>query len=358
MRFRTGALIGSMILCLLAIGWSVLSSSVRAGVARPAEGDLISATKPSLPENHGTSAPEQDFTNVVAHNLELRKGPEFKIYVPWLRGRMVRTRHNVNPSFDEPESFVLDVQTGIIRANIGDLVNYLNTSAGSSSPLKHISVSGDADHVKIHGTVRKIVSLPVDMEGTISPSPGRQIRMHVTKLSVVKLPLRGILGAFKLTVADLFNAQGNDGIRVSGNDVFFDTQKLLPPPHLGGEFTSVRVRNPDIEVTYGDAKSAIARVGQWRNFLRLQDGSIDFGKLTMHHVDLVMIDTSNDPWFDLDLSHYQEQLVNGYTRMTPQAGLQIFMPDLTKLPKKSGQKISIEWMKNRNIPPPPEVMNR
>ena len=70
-----------------------------------------------------------------------------------------------------------------------------------------------------------------------------------------------------------------------------------------------------------------------RNFLRLNDGTIDFGKLTMHHVDLIMVDLSNDAWFDLDLNNYQNQLVNGYTRMTPQAGLQIFMPDLDTLPK-------------------------
>ena len=76
----------------------------------------------------------------------------------------------------------------------------------------------------------------------------------------------------------------------------------------------------------------------------------------MHHVDLVMIDISNKPWFDLDLTNYQKQLVNGYTRMTPEAGLQIFMPDLSTLPQnKATQHISIEWMKNRSLPPPQAV---
>jgi len=76
----------------------------------------------------------------------------------------------------------------------------------------------------------------------------------------------------------------------------------------------------------------------------------------MHQVDLVMIDMSNDAWFDLDLAHYQEQLVNGYTRMTPQAGLQIFMPDLDELRHdKANESISMEWLKNRNTPPPSNV---
>ncbi len=57
----------------------------------------------------------------------------------------------------------------------------------------------------------------------------------------------------------------------------------------------MRVVNPDLEEIYGDAQTDVTRVEQWRNFLRLSDGTIDFGKLTMHHVDLMMIDISKDP---------------------------------------------------------------
>jgi hypothetical protein len=46
----------------------------------------------------------------------------------------------------------------------------------------------------------------------------------------------------------------------------------------------------------------------------------------MANADIVMIDSSQDAWFDFDLSHYQRQLVNGTIRMTPRAGLRIFMP--------------------------------
>jgi hypothetical protein len=117
--------------------------------------------------------------------------------------------------------------------------------------------------------------------------------------------------------------------------------------------------NPDLEEIYGDAKNDVTRVEQWRNFLRLRGGTIDFGRLTMSPVDLIMIDVSSDAWFDLDLTHYQEQLVNGYTRVTPQAGLQIFMPDLSEIPQnKVNQNISIQWLKNRNAPPPPDVVSK
>ena len=356
---RTGILIGMVFGCLLVISWSLRTQSGRAKAASSSTPEIASAPPDAFTTSKPRSLAQSAPTSVYAHNLKLRKGSDFRIYVPWLRGHMIRTRHDVNASFDDPDSFVLDVDSGIIRANLGDLVHYLNVSRGSQAPLKNITLTGDGDHVTLRGTVHKLVSLPVSMEGTISPYPDRQIRMHVTKLSVLKVPLKGILGAFKLTVADLFDSKAVAGIRVSGNDVYFDTQQLLPPPHIRGQFTAVRIQNPDVEVTYGDARTALAKVEQWRNFLRLREGSIDFGKLTMHHVDLIMIDTSDDAWFDLDLNHYQEQLVNGYTRMTPQAGLQIFMPDLDRLPRnRATRNIGIEWMKNRNIPPPPEVVNR
>ena len=188
------------------------------------------------------------------------------------------------------------------------------------------------------------------------PLPGNRIQVHVTKLSVLKIPLKGLLGSFHVSVADLFHSGGVAGIEVSGDDIFFDTQKLLPAPHIRGRLTSVRIVNPDLEEVFGDTRQDLARVEQWRNFFRLREGTIDFGKLTMKHVDLIMIDVSDDAWFDLDLANYQEQLVNGYTRMTPQAGLQIFMPDLDNIPRnKSNQNTRIEWLKNRNLPPPPEV---
>jgi hypothetical protein len=320
-----------------------------------------SAVAPGKPSaGHAANAsPDSAPTNIYAHNLLLRKGPEFRVYIRWLRGQMSRTHRNVNPSFDDLESFFLDIKTGVLRANIGDIGHLLNAGGIANSPLKNITLSGDGNHIKLKGTLHKMIPLPVELTGDIAVAPNSRIQIHVTKLSVLKIPVKGLLGNFHITASDLFHPQDGTGVQVSGNDIFLDTRKLLPPPHITGQLTSVRIANPDLEAIYGNAKNEVTRVEQWRNFLRLRDGTIDFGKLTMHHVDLIMVDISKDAWFDLDLAHYQEQLVNGYTRMTPQAGLQIFMPDLDKIPKNTAnQNISIEWLKNRNTPPPPDVASQ
>jgi hypothetical protein len=355
MRARFAVLLSVSILALGFVVWYLRS-------AKPASGPtgLNASPSTSLAALATATTPESASTAVYAHNLMLRKGPDFRIYVRWLRGQMVRTRRDVNPTFDDPDSFLLDIKAGVIRANIGDIGNFLNAGGVANSPLRNITLLADGDQIKLTGTLHKLISLPVELLGSVAATADNRIQVHVTKLSVLRIPLKGLLGGLNISVSDLFHPKGIPGVEVSGNDVFLDTLKLLPPPHIHGQLTKVRVVTPDIEEVFGNAEDAVTRVEQWRNYLQLSDGTIDFGKLTMHHVDLIMVDLSNDAWFDLDLNNYQNQLVNGYTRMTPEAGLQIFMPDLGKLPptNKASQNISMEWLKHRNLPPPPDVVSK
>jgi hypothetical protein len=354
MLARVALIIYSVVITTVMLVWYFVGAAKHA-VESP-DSTKPSSSAASAPAAGTIPASDAAPTSVYAHNLMLRKGPDFRIYVRWLRGQMTRAHRNVNPSFDDPDSFFLDIKTGVLRANIGDIAHFLNTDGAANSPLKNIALSGNEDQVKLTGTLHKVIPVPIELDGTITVVPDNRIQLHVTKISALKIPLKGLLGAFHVSVSDLFQSGSVPGIQVTGNDLFFDTQILLPPPHIRGQLTKVHIVNPDLEEVYGSAQKDVQRVEQWRNFLRLRDGTLDLGKLTMHHVDIIMVDLSKDAWFDLDLNHYQDQLVNGYTRMTPQAGLQIFMPDLDQIPhKKAAQSISLEWLKHRNMPPPPDV---
>jgi hypothetical protein len=160
-------------------------------------------------------------------------------------------------------------------------------------------------------------------------------------------------------LSDLVGSTNVAGVTLSGNDIIFDTEKLLPPPHIRGQLTTVQVRFPDVEVIYGNAPNDPTQLAQWHNFLRFRNGALNFGKITMHHADLTMIDAANEPWFDLDLVNYQDQLVNGDTRMTAQAGLEIYMPSLKgQSPRHAAQSVTLEWLKNRNTSLPPDVAEK
>jgi hypothetical protein len=295
-------------------------------------------------------------TTLYAHNIRLRKGPDFRIYIRWIHGQMLRLHEQVIPSFDDPDSFVLHIQKGVVRANIGDIAHYLNMKAPPDAPFKNISVEPDGDLLKVKGTVHKLIPMPVELEGHLAVAPDGRVVFHTTKINALKIPVKGLLGGFHLELSDLVKATKVPGVELSGNDILFNTQTVLPPPHIRGELTSLTVKPPDIEAVYGNAPYTDAQLAKWHNFLRLSGGTVGFGKLTMHHVDLTLIDASQDPWFDLDLVNYQAQVVNGYTRITEQAGLEIFMPDLQESgPPKVAQRITVEWLKNRYLSVPADI---
>ncbi len=347
-RFRllAGPLLALLVIALLFWYWKSRPQAPNQPSASPA--NRTQAGSASIPAAEGAA------TRIHAHNLLLRKGPNFHVYVRWLDGRLARTRRNINPSFDRPESFDLDIQTGVIRVNIGDIGHYIGSSV-ANSPIKNVTLLADGPNLKLTGIVHKIIPLPVQVIASVSVAPDDRVRIHIIKIDVLKLPVKGLLGLLHISAADLVKTN-IDGVEIQGNDLLLDTHKLLPPPHIRGQLTQVSVDSPDIQAIYGHAAEDVERVELWRNFFSLKGGTIDFGNLSMHPVNIMMIDISSNPWFDLDLVNYREQFASGYTRMTADSGLQMFIPDLRDIsPKPAQTNDSIQWFKDRNIPPPSQI---
>jgi len=345
-------LLPASLFALLITGLLLWSWNNRRRPPNPPHAELVNPTERSgaLP-----SQPNRSETRIHAHNLLLRKGPNFRVYVKWLDGRLVRTYRDINPSFDRPDSFNLDLQTGVIRVNIGDIGQYMNGSL-PNSPLKNVALLADGQNLKLTGVVHKLVPLPVQVIASVSVAPDDRVRVHIIRIDVLKMPVKRILGLLHVSTADLVR-NDIDGVEIDGNDLLLDTHKLLPPPHIRGRLTHVSVDSPDIQVVYGDAADNIERVELWRNFFSLEGGAIDFANLSMHPVKIIMIDISSNPWFDLDLVNYRDQFASGYTRITADAGLQIFIPDRRDVRSKPAmQNDSIQWFKDRNIPPPPQIV--
>lgn len=321
--------------------------------ARPKnKGATVAGTAASQASGTSASPADHELTTVYAHNLELRKGPEFRIYVRWLRGEMEPVRRDRAPSLDDVESFLFHIDRGLIHANVGDIERYLNSSVAAQSPLKNMKLSGEGRQVKLSGTLHKLLMpLPVEVIGTLSPAPNGRIHFAVSKINVLKIPVKALMGGLKVEVKDIVGPKPVQGIEVVNNDLYLDTANLLPPPHIRGQITGIQVQAPDVVVTYGSTTPEDeAELARWHNFLRLRGGSVDFGKLTMRQADLTLIDASDDVWFDLDLANYRQQLVKGYSRMTPDNGLEMYLPDVGK--EMPSGEVSLETLKNRNKPLP------
>jgi hypothetical protein len=307
------------------------------------------AGSPEAPAKPNANAPE---TIVFAHNLELRKGPQFRIYARWLRGRMLPTSTGVVPSLDDENSFIFQIDRGLIHANMGDIATYLNSAMAARSPLKGMKLTGEGQQIRLSGMMHKLlIPLPVEVLGTIAPAPGGRIHVTISKINVLKMPVRGLLNGLKVEVDDIVGKEPVDGVEVKGNDIYLNTTALLPPPHIRGQISAIKLHAPDVVVTYGSTSPEDdQQLAQWHNFLRLRGGSVKFGKLVMNDADLTLVDASGDRWFDLDLANYNDQLVKGYSRMTPDKGLEMFMPGVGRaLPPGS---ISLDTLRDKTKPLP------
>ena len=297
-------------------------------------------------------------TALLVHNVILHTGTRLKLKVKWLRGTMYPTSANAPASFDDTRSFALNIEEGLVSVNVADLSGFLKAGILKDSPLKNAKISPEKGRLKITGTLKKLIPLPIQMMASLGVAPDhRRVRMHVKKLSILKIPLKGLLGTFRVNIDDLFDPKNKKGFEVDGDNIDIDISQLLPPPRAEGRLTQVKVlSNGDLMEYYGTPREDGIPVKQWRNFMRLRGGVVNFGKLTMQHTDLLMVDKSQSDWLNFDIKYYQEQLVNGTTEITPDAGLRIFIPDANDLRKKSlRHSISKEWNKNLDVDPPPDM---
>src|SRR5947209_3560170 len=99
MRTRVAILVSALTVVSVLLIWYFRSTrhAEESGGHTTAPVDI--STSASTPGNENFRASDLAPTNVSAHNLMLRKGPGFRVYVRWLRGQMARAHRNINPSF-------------------------------------------------------------------------------------------------------------------------------------------------------------------------------------------------------------------------------------------------------------------
>ncbi|MGC2109441.1 MAG: hypothetical protein WA655_07980 [Candidatus Korobacteraceae bacterium] len=327
----------------------------KASSSRPADEKPASADTASVRSDTARRITPGGETAVLIHNVILNEPPGYKLRVRWLRGQMRPTKAGVVPSFDDPNSFTLAVQDGVIALSLADVAAVLNGGGLKGTPLSNVSLADQGQQLKLNGTLHKGLPLPIEMISDVRATPDGRIDLHATKLRVLKLPVTGLLKSLKVNLSDLVDSKGATGIQISGDDIYINPEQFLPAPHIQGKLTDVHLgsKTGDLISVFGTARADVVKVKEWRNFIRLRGGTVNFGKLTMNYSDLFLIDISNDEWFNFDLARYQEQLVNGRIQMTPEAGLRIFMPGIDKIPSNAANRtISLQWLKNRNLPPP------
>jgi hypothetical protein len=284
-------------------------------------------------------SPQSNTVHAEMHNVLYHFTDSIFVHIVDLQGKLLPTNKESLPIFDDANSFTLDIDSAEISITTDALANVLNqyAFAAPDAPLKDIHVSVEREKLKIRGRLRSKGDVPFESEGTLSPTPEGEIRVHTEKLKAAHIPVKGLMDAIGETLAKLIDTRKVRGLRADQDDLILTPSELFPPPHIQGRLTSIKIRDNEILQVYGTNSAPSLKLAG--NYMAYRGARLRFGKLTMSDTDLTLIDLDPQDPFDFYLDHYRDQLVAGYTKITPSFGLRTYFRDYNKLTRKRKPRI-------------------
>jgi hypothetical protein len=282
-------------------------------------------------------AKEDGAVQVQMNNVMYHYSEDVAVHLRRLAGALAPTQPGEIPAFDKKGSFRLEITAAEIAMDPQSLANVLNSNVFNQkdTPLKDISIRIDKDRLKIKGKLHKKGDIGFEAEGHLSATPDGKIRLHTEKMKALHLPVKGLMDLFGVEIADLVKSGKVRGVRAEKDDLILDPAEILPPPHITGKITAIRLESNNIVQIFGDPqKYAWQRVAA-QNYMSYRGNRLQFGKLVMRDTDMVLIDPDPRDPFDFYLDRYKDQVVAGHTKITPAFGLRVYMVDYNKLKRKT-----------------------
>ena len=296
---------------------------------------FIAVLSSSLLKTSAQSAEPPDTRPIdfAMKNVTYHYSEPVAVHIAKLQGELVPTKSGAIVFFDDKNSFNLRLNYAEISISCNALAQVLNENvfASSDSPIKNLSIESKNNQLIMKGKLPQKADVVFETAGTLSADPDGQIRVHSDHVKAAHLPVKGLMDLLGIDIAGLIDTKKIHGITVEKDDIILDPEQIFPAPHIKGKVAAVHVSGNDIVLTFGTPQPSNFAPKQPGNYMAFRHSDMRFGKLTMHDADLIMIDLDPRDPFDFFLDHYQDQLVAGYTKSTPQYGLRAYARDYNKL---------------------------
>ena len=329
-RRRTiGITSGAAVIMLLALGGHALPSQ---SSAHP----VLSVTAPpSRAKSSGLhTVAEPGIVHIEVVHTQIHVTDDVLLRVDHMHGRML-VRPGSVISLDDLQSFRMELDEGVTRLSAHDLAALLNSYLlkNADSSIHHIDLHFEGQTLVIKGEVHKLVDLPFEGRGTLSPTANGELRLRLDEFKVAGVVNKNFLSFFGIHIDRFVQPKHQPTFHVEGNDLISPISSLFPPPAVSGKLTRVRVEGQDLVQTIGDGASAAPAPDTLQGYVYFKGGRMSFGRLTMDNVDLRLVDRNKDRVFDFSLAHYQDQIKAGYSNLTPELGLVVYAEDYNRLGK-------------------------
>jgi hypothetical protein len=289
-----------------------------------------SAQGQATDQSHESS--DKHAVQVVMKNVMYHYSAPTAVHIVKLQGQLVPAKPDAIVVFDDLNSFTLVIASGEISISCDSLAQVLNQNVLSSkdAPIKDLTLENKKNQLMAHGKLKK-GDVPFEMAGTLSVNGDGRIRLHAEHIKAVRLSVKGLMDLLGVDLSTLIGTKKVPGLDVEKDDLIIDPQQILPPPHIQGKITAIRLAGNDLVQVFGSPQASNFAAKLPGNYMAYREGDLRFGKMTMNDVDLTLTDMDPSDAFDFYIEHYKEQIVAGYVKMTPQLGLRVYMRDYNKL---------------------------
>jgi hypothetical protein len=274
--------------------------------------------------------PSQPEVGIDMRNVHLHVSDDAALDVTWIHGRLHSTSADRPPVFDDQSSFTMEIDDAEVALDAASLTALVNRAfAFKGSNLSDLRVSFDGSNIVQRGKLSKGITMPFTVTASVTATPEGQLVVHPVKVKAAGIPATKLMGLFGVELQDLIKARPEAGISLHDNDMIIDPAKLLPPPATRGRIVKAFVRGDRLVQIFG--KGTAQRPKSGGNYVWFRGGAIRFGRLTMSNADLKLVDMDPKDPFGFYSAKYNQQLVAGYSKSTPDGALRTYMPDYDDL---------------------------
>ena len=189
--------------------------------------------------------------NVMYHYT----GP-IAVHVVQLQGEILPTKSGDIPVFDDKNSFILALNSAEIAISCDALARVLNQNvlSASNAPIKDLSIESKNNQLVIKGKLPQKGDVSFETTGVLKVEGDGRIRLHTEHLKAAHLPVKGLLDLLGMDIARMIDTKKIQGISADKDDLILNPEEILPPPHIQGRVTAVRVQGNDIVQVFGKAQ--------------------------------------------------------------------------------------------------------
>jgi hypothetical protein len=282
-------------------------------------------------QSHEASEPAA--VQVTMKNLMYHYTDPVAVHIVQLQGELLPTKPGTIVVFDDKNSFTIvltSAETSISCTALAQVLND-NVFSAANSPIRNLSIESRNNQLIMKGKLHQKGDVSFETTGTLTVEGDGRVRLHTDHLKAAHLPLKGLFDVLGIEIAGMINSKKIQGISADKDDLIFNPEQVLPPPHILGSVSAVHIQGSDIVLTFGTSHAGSFASSEPGNYVALRHGEVQFNRLTMRDSDLVMIDMDPGDPFDFYIDHYQQQVAAGYTKITPEFGVRAFARDYNKL---------------------------